>query len=142
VKREDINFILQKADKNSLRDVYKSIKSKYSVKILQSPTAQTLLQPVHDPISGGEFYAGEVLVTTTIVTVGDSQNRGWAMVQDDQEQLSLYVSVCDGAFGAGYFTDEIETLVQQTQIEIQKEQNKINQKINSTKVNFDLMSEV
>jgi len=141
VKREDINFILQKADIDSLREIYESIKSKYSVKILQSPTAQTLLQPVHDPISGGEFYAGEVLVTTTIVTVADSQNRGWAMVQDDQEQLSLYISVCDGAFGAGYFIDEIETLMKQTQVKIKKLQDKINKKINSTKVNFDLMSE-
>lgn len=141
MKREDINFILQKADIDSLREIYESIKSKYSVKILQSPTAQTLLQPVHDPISGGEFYAGEVLVTTTIVTVADSQNRGWAMVQDDQEQLSLYISVCDGAFGAGYFIDEIETLMKQTQVKIKKLQDKINKKINSTKVNFDLMSE-
>ena len=141
MKREDINFILQKADIDSLREMYKAIKRKYSVKILQAPTAQTLLQPVHDPISGGEFYVGEVLVTTTMVTIGDRQNRGWAMVQDDQEKLSLYISVCDGAFGAGYFIDEIEALVSQTQIEIQKQQEKLNQKINSTKVNFDLMSE-
>jgi len=141
VKREDINFMLQKADRDSLRDLYKSIKNKHSVEILQSPTAQTLLQPIKDPISGGEFYAGEVLVTTTIVSVGDRQNKGWAMVQDDEEQLSLYVSVCDGAFGAGYFVDEIESLMKQTQLELEKHQIKINRKINSTKVSFDLMQE-
>lgn len=140
IKREDLNFILQKADIKSLKELYKNIKDKYKVTILQAPTMQTLLQPIVDPISDGEFYAGEVLVTTTIVSVGDSSNKGWAMVQDDDEKLSLYISVCDGAYGAGFLKHEIESLAKKTKINMQIKQQKINQKINSTKVSFDLMA--
>lgn len=141
MEREDINFILQKAQINELENIYKLVDEKYGVRVLQNPTQQTLLQPIIDPISGGEFYAGEILVTTTIVQIGtDSNNKGWAMVQDDNATLSLFISVCDGAFAAGFFKEEIETLINNTKLEIEKLQKNINKKINSTKVSFDLMA--
>lgn len=141
MQREDINFILQRCEIQKLEELYQKIEKKHGVKVLQKPTQQTLLQPIIDPISGGEFYGGEILTTTTIVQVGeDSQNKGWAMVQDDNSELSLYISTCDGAFGAGYFIDEIETLVSKTNEQISATQKEINKKINSTKVSFDLMA--
>jgi len=137
--REDLNFVLQKSNLQKLKKIYKSIKNKYEITILQTPTQQTLLQPINDPITKGEFYGGEVLVTTTIVTVGNSKNKGWAMVMDDNEKLSLYIATCDGAFGAGYFKDDIKNLTEETQKQLEENQKKENQKINSTRVNFDLM---
>jgi alpha-D-ribose 1-methylphosphonate 5-triphosphate synthase subunit PhnG len=137
--REEINFILQKADLKKLKKLYLEIKTEHKVKVLQSPVQQTLLQPVRDPISGGEFYAGEVLVTTSIVTIGAMSHKGWAMVQDDNQKLSLYISVCDAAFGAGYFESQIRELVEKTKDCMRDEQAKLNQKINSTRVSFDLM---
>ncbi len=139
--REDINFILQKASFEELKSLFEKINESYEIKVLQKPIQQTLLQPVIDPISSGEFYAGEILITTTIVQVGtDSANKGWAMVQDDNEELSLYISACDGAYGAGFFKDEIETLVTKTIENIEEIQKELNKKINSTKVSFDLMA--
>ncbi len=140
VQREELNFILQKADEGELKKLYKKIKEKYDVKILLAPVQQTLLQPISDPISQGEFYGGEILVTTTIVSVGNDNQKGWAMVQDDNEKISLYISVCDGAFGAGYFTKEIESLVKESKKALHVTQKSINQKVNATKVSFDLMS--
>jgi len=83
MQREALNFLLQKADFSALRELYKKIKKEHEIVVLQSPTQQTLLQPIHDPISQGEFYGGEILVTTTVVTVGNQSNKGWAMVMDD-----------------------------------------------------------
>jgi len=139
IRREDLNFILQKSNFQRLKELYKTIKNRYEVVALQAPTQQTLLQPINDPISKGEFYGGEVLVTTAIVTVGSSKNKGWAMVMDDNEKLSLYIATCDGAFGAGYFKDDIKNLAKETQKQLEENQKKENQKINSTRVNFDLM---
>ena len=141
IQREDLNFILQHADEKSLKELHKKIKDDHKVTVLQAPTTQTLLQPVYDPISKGKFYAGEILVTTTIVSVGNSTNKGWAMVADENEKLSLYVSVCDGAYGAGIMQYEIDSLVKQTAINMKIEQQKLNQKVNSTKVEFDLMAQ-
>lgn len=61
--------------------------------------------PVKDPISGGEFYAGEVLVTSTIVEV--NKNKGWSMVQDENDQLSLYIATLDAVFENKEFKDDI-----------------------------------
>ena len=141
IQREELNFILQHTDIKSLKELYKKIKDKHKVTVLQAPTTQTLLQPVNDPISEGKFYAGEILVTTTIVSVGNSTNKGWAMVEDENEKLSLYISVCDGAYGAGIMQYEIASLVKQTTINMKIEQHKLNQKVNATKVNFDLMAQ-
>jgi alpha-D-ribose 1-methylphosphonate 5-triphosphate synthase subunit PhnG len=141
LKREDLNFILQKAEFSALEELYNKIKSGLSIVVLQSPVQQTLLQPIHDPISKGEFYGGEILVTTTVVQLsqGDNTYKGWAMVQDDNEKLSLYIAVCDGCFGANLFKEEIETLATQTVQNIQKMQKENNKRVNATRVNFDLM---
>ncbi len=139
IKREDLNFILQRADVKELENLYNNIKNQYEVKILQAPTQQTLLQPIYDPISKGEFYAGEILVTSTIVSVGGSSHKGWAMVQDDNEKLSLYISVLDASFEADIFKKEIEELVTSTIQKIQTMQKELNKKVNATKVSFDLM---
>jgi len=140
MQREELNFVLQKADEKELKKLYKKIKEKYEVKILLAPVQQTLLQPIFDPISKGEFYGGEILVTTTIISVGNAHNKGWAMVNDDNEKLSLHVAVCDGAFGACYFTKEIEKLVKDTKKTMQIKLKTTNKKVNATKVSFDLMS--
>lgn len=139
MQRESLNFLLQKADFDVLKSLYKKIKESHKITILQAPTQQTLLQPIYDPISQGEFYAGEILVTTTIVGIDKALHRGWAMVLDNHEKLSLYIAVCDGAFGAGFFKKEIEDLAHFAKQEIKKVQMLENQKVNATKVSFDLM---
>jgi alpha-D-ribose 1-methylphosphonate 5-triphosphate synthase subunit PhnG len=138
MNREDLNFMLQKANFENLKNLYEKISKTYEIKVLQAPVEQTLLIPIKDPISGGEFYAGEVLTTTSIVQV--DSHKGWAMVQDFNEELSLYISVCDACFGAGYFIDEIESLVKETLENLEKFQKEMNKKINSTRVSFDLMN--
>lgn len=140
IEREDLNFLLQKCSLEDLRQIHKKIKNKHDVKVLQEPTEQTLLQPVFDPISGGDFYAGEVLVTTTIVQLDNSSNqKGWAMVQDKNEELSFLVATCDAAFAMGLYKEEIACLARQSLERLEKEQQQTNQKVNATKVKFDLM---
>lgn len=140
MQREKLNFLLQKADFEKLHILYKKIKKEHKVTLLQSPTQQTLLQPIHDPISQGEFYGGEILVTTTIVTIDNNTNKGWAMVLDDNPKRSLYIAVCDGAFGAGFLKDEIKKLAKEATDNIKESQTKENQKVNSTRVSFNLMA--
>jgi alpha-D-ribose 1-methylphosphonate 5-triphosphate synthase subunit PhnG len=137
MQREELNFVLQHSDLTKLESLYKKIDKTHGVTVVNQPTSQTLLVPIKDPISGGEFYAGEVLVTSSIVSVNNAQ--GWAMVQDDNEKLSLYIASIDAVFESKEFENEINELYQETLQTIEKEKAIINQKVNSTKVSFDLM---
>lgn len=137
MQREEINYLGQKTDIKKLEELYIKIDSKHKVQQLAPATQQTLLVPVKDPISNGSFYGGEVLVTSTIVQV--EQTKGWAMVMDDNEEVSLYTAVLDAAFAKDVFKDEIVQLLEQTKDILVHEKNVLNQKVNSTKVNFDLL---
>jgi len=137
MKREEINDLTQLVQIDELEQLYKKIDKNYKVQVLTAPTEQTLLVPVKDPISGSEFYAGEVLVTSTIVQV--EETKGWSMVMDTNEELSLFTAVLDAAYEANIFKDEIvSTLTQAAKVELSKKENE-NQKVNATRVSFDLM---
>ncbi len=137
IQREDLNYILQQAPLEKLEKLYRKVDESFGVTVLSQPSSQTLLVPVKDPISGGEFYAGEVLVTSTIVEV--NKNKGWSMVQDENEQLSLYIASLDAVFEEKDFKNEIITLCLETNNYIQEQKNILNKKVNSTRVSFDLM---
>jgi len=137
MKREEINDLAQLVQIDKLEQLYKKIDENYKVQVLTAPTEQTLLVPVKDPISGSDFYAGEVLVTSTIVQVEDT--KGWSMVMDTNDELSLFTAVLDAAYEANIFKDEIvSTLTQAAKVELSKKENE-NQKVNATRVSFDLM---
>jgi alpha-D-ribose 1-methylphosphonate 5-triphosphate synthase subunit PhnG len=138
IQREDLNYILQQVPLVTLENIYKKIDTKFGITVLSQPSSQTLLVPVKDPISDGEFYAGEVLVTSTIVEV--NKNKGWSMVQDENEQLSLYIATFDAVFEHdNEFKNELITLCIETTKHIEEEKKMLNKKFNSTRVNFDLM---
>ncbi len=137
MNREDINFLSQFIQENKLENLYKKIEKDYEITVLTNPTEQTLLVPVKDPISGGDFYAGEVLVTSTIVEVNGV--KGWSMVLDTNEELSLKTAVLDASFEANIFKEEILDLLEKTKNEIVNKNAIYNKKVNSTRVSFDLM---
>lgn len=137
MKREDINNFAQLVKIEELKKLYEKIDENHGVKILTAPTEQTLLVPVKDPISNGSFYAGEVLVTSTIVQVKDT--KGWAMVIDSNEELSLYIATLDACFEANIYKDEITNILEKAKNKDDKKNSKINQKVNSTRVSFDLL---
>lgn len=137
MKREDVNSLAQLVKKEELKKLYKKINEKHSIKVLTAPTEQTLLVPVKDPISGGEFYAGEVLVTSTIVSVDDI--KGWSMVMDSNEKLSLYTAVLDASYEANILKDEIKSILKDAKKSEEKKNKEQNKKVNSTRVSFDLM---
>ena len=137
MKREDVNSLSQLVQIEKLKELYKKIDNKFSVKVLTAPTEQTLLVPVKDPISGSDFYAGEVLVTSTIVQVENT--KGWSMVMDSNEELSLFTAVLDASFEANIFKDEIVSVLEEAKAFDIKKKEKENQKVNATRVSFDLM---
>lgn len=137
MKREDINSLAQLVKIEELKKFYEKIDEEYGVKVLTIPTEQTLLVPVKDPISNGSFYAGEVLVTSTIVQVKDT--KGWSMVMDSNEELSLYIASLDACFEANIYTDEITNILVNAKNDNEEKNRKTNQKVNSTRVSFDLL---
>ena len=137
MKREDINNLAQLVQFEKLEKLYKEIDKDNKVQVLTPPTEQTLLVPVRDPISNSDFYAGEVLVTSTIVQVNDT--KGWSMVMDTNEKLSLYTAVIDAAFEADIFKEKIVTILEEAKSQDSLNKEKINQKVNATRVSFDLM---
>jgi alpha-D-ribose 1-methylphosphonate 5-triphosphate synthase subunit PhnG len=137
MKREDINHLAQLVQIDALKKLYEKIDKNFKVKVLTAPTEQTLLVPVKDPITSGNFYAGEVLVTSTIVQI--EEEKGWSMVMDSNEELSLYVAVLDACFEKKIYKDEIKDLLKEARRMEEKKNKKINQKVNSTRVSFDLL---
>lgn len=137
MKREDINSLAQLVKIKKLKKLYEKIDKNYKLKILTAPTEQTLLVPVKDPISNGSFYSGEVLVTSTIVQVENT--KGWAMVMDSNEELSLYIASLDACFEANIYKDEITNILVNAKNHYEEKNRKINQKVNSTRVSFDLL---
>ena len=137
MKREDINNLAQLVQFEKLEKLYKEIDKDNKVQVLTPPTEQTLLVPVRDPISNSDFYAGEVLVTSTIVQVNDT--KGWSMVMDTNESLSLYTAVIDAAFEADIFKEKIVTILEEAKSQDSLNKEKTNQKVNATRVSFDLM---
>ncbi|MGB3750123.1 MAG: phosphonate C-P lyase system protein PhnG [Arcobacteraceae bacterium] len=137
MKREEINDLAQLVPIDKLEKFYNKINTTYNVKILTKPTEQTIIVPVKDPISGGSFYAGEVLVTSTIVQV--EQMKGWSMIMDTDENLSLYTAVLDACFEADILKNEIIDLLTEAKNEKNEKIKHTNQKVNSTRVSFDLM---
>ena len=137
MKREDINSLAQLVKIEELKKLYEKIDKEYGVKVLTTPTEQTLLVPVKDPISNGSFYAGEVLVTSSIVEV--KKTKGWAMIMDSNNELSLYVATIDACFEAKIYKDEIINILQNAKNENDEKNKIINQKVNSTRVSFDLL---
>jgi alpha-D-ribose 1-methylphosphonate 5-triphosphate synthase subunit PhnG len=137
MKREDLNYYLQKVPEQEILRLCEKISNKATVEIIQKPTRQTLLLPVKDPINKGSFFSGEVLVTSTIVQVNNE--NGWAMVLDENDELSRAVAILDGAFAAGILQQPILRLAEIGKNIIRDEEEKINRKVEDTRVSFDLM---
>ena len=137
MKREDINSLAQLVKIEELKKLYEKIDENYGVKVLTAATEQTLLVPVKDPISNGSFYAGEVLVTSTIVQVEDT--KGWSMVMDSNHESSLYIASLDACFEANIYKDEITNILEKAKNDNEEKNKKTNQKVNSTRVSFDLL---
>ncbi len=137
MEREELNFLMQKAPADEVRQLCRQIESKATIQRIQKPTPQTLLVPVKDPINGGQFLGGEVLVTSAIVRV-DGEN-GWAMAMDDNPELATNLAIIDGAFGAGICEQEIVRIAELGLQSYRNEKGAINRRVAQTKVAFDLL---
>lgn len=137
MNREELNFFIQKSPFMERNELRVQIEKQATVALIQKPSPQTLLVPVKDPINGGEFLGGEVLVTSSIVQV-DGVN-GWAMVMDDNPELAQTVAIIDGAYAAGIFVDAIQALCQKGRQYVLDEKEKERLDVTGTKVEFDLL---
>ncbi len=138
LSREDLNDILQHADDKEVHALATMIRTETEVRPLQHPTSQTLLVPVHDPISGNSFYGGEMLATAAVVEVAGK--NGWAMVMDDNAELALDIATVDGAWAAGLYHKEIHALLLKTAVERVRKQQQDGSRTADTKVKFDQMA--
>lgn len=137
MKREDLNYYLQKVPEAQLFALCEKVANKAQVVLMQKPTQQTLLLPVKDPITGGEFISGEVLVTSAIVQVNSV--NGWAMVMDQRSKVARAIATLDGAYAAAIYTDQIIRLVEQGKNTLEEKLAEENRKVEDTRVSFDLM---
>lgn len=137
MEREQINYYLQKVSLEEIIFIRKQIEETATVELIQKPTSQTLLVPVKDPINNSSFISGEVLVTSSIVQVNGT--NGWSMVLDDNPEQAVSIAILDGAYGADILTEKIIKLVDAGKQHCHKENEKLNSRINSTRVSFDLL---
>lgn len=98
MEREQLNFYLQQIPVTEIISLRREIEDTATVELIQKPTSQTLLVPVHDPINEGTFLSGEVLVTSSIVRINNT--NGWAMVMDDNPEQAVSIAILDAAFAA------------------------------------------
>lgn len=137
MEREELNFFMQKSPEHEISKLCNEITDRTTVQLIQKPTPQTLLVPVKDPINGGTFLGGEVLVTSAIVQVDG--NNGWAMVMDDNPEMATNLAIVDGAFAAGICVDEITRIAEQGRQVFDFEKEKENEQVAGTRVAFDLL---
>lgn len=137
LSREDLNDILQHADDRELHALATMIRAGAKVRTLQHPASQTLLLPVHDPISGNSFYGGEILATAAVVEVAGK--NGWAMVMDDKPELALNIATVDGAWAADLYHGEISSLALKTAVKRDRQQQEDTTRAAATRVKFDQM---
>lgn len=137
MEREQLIYYLQHADISEIAALQGRIEKQAQVELIQKPTAQTLLVPVRDPINQGSFISGEVLTTSAIVQV--NKVNGWAMVMDVNDELAVAIAVLDGAFAADISRSEIIALARQGQEKIEEEHTRLNARVKTTKVAFDLL---
>lgn len=62
MEREELNFLMQKAPADEVKQLCREIESKATIQHIQKPTPQTLLVPVKDPINGGELSSSQCLI--------------------------------------------------------------------------------
>lgn len=137
MEREQLNYFLQQAPSHLLSALCERIGAEAAIELIQKPTSQTLLVPVHDPINQGVFFSGEVLVSSAIVQVNGV--NGWAMVMDENPELATYLAILDGAYAAGIGKMEIVELAEQGKDAIDCEHADMNARVKSTRVAFDLL---
>jgi alpha-D-ribose 1-methylphosphonate 5-triphosphate synthase subunit PhnG len=137
MEREEINFFLQHADLDDLAALCRKIEGLARVLEVKKPTPQTLLVPVTDPVNGGTFYGGEVLVTSALVQV-DGAN-GWSMVMDDNPELAYLVAVLDAAIAAGIALGEIYALAGRGQAVWTARAEQDTAAVRATRVAFELL---
>ena len=137
MEREQINHTLQQFSSSELTSLCQLIEQSATIERIRKPTAQTMLLPVADPITGGSFYGGEILVTSAITRVNGL--NGWSMVMDDNPELADAIAMLDGAWAAEVRKDEITALVN-SGIERKRAQELTEQeKVRTTQVSFDLL---
>ena len=137
MEREALNNYLQHVPVEHLQDECRAVARCADVEYVGTPTPQTVLVPVRDPISGNTFFAGEVLVTSCIVRV--NKVPGWAMVMDDRPELAGLVATLDAAFAAGIRNEEITALAENGCRELAQRNSAMNRRTNTTRVSFDLL---
>lgn len=137
MEREALNHYLQQVSAERLQGECRAIEQCADVEFIGRPATQTMLVPVRDPINGGVFFAGEVLVTSCVVKVNSVP--GWSMVMDDQPELAGLVATLDAAFAAGLRTMEITTLAKEGSRVLAKRSGAMNRRTNGTRVSFDLL---
>lgn len=135
--REECNFFLQQADRGDVFRLQESIMTTTEVQIVEKGAAQTLLMPVSDPVTGGSFYAGEVLVTSSLVRVGGE--NGWGMVMDDEPQLATAIAILDGAWAANICRQQITALAVEGRNNHQQKTAELAARVEETRVSFDLL---
>lgn len=137
MNREEINFYLQYADKNRLKNLIKKIKQAEEVSIILKPQQCTLMLPIREPVAKIVFYAGEVLVTQCYVEV--NKIKGWSMVMDYNPELSENIAICDSCFSQEKYISEIKELVLEAKNIIENELNKELKMVSNTLANFETM---
>ncbi|MBE0582640.1 MAG: phosphonate C-P lyase system protein PhnG [Desulfofustis sp.] len=137
MEREALNHYLQQLSTERLQGECRAIEQHAEIEFIGRPTAQTMLVPVRDPINGGGFFAGEVLVTSCIVKVNNVP--GWSMVMDDRPELAGLVATLDAAFAAGIRTKEISALAREGSRMLAQRNSVMNRRTNGTRVSFDLL---
>ncbi len=137
MEREQLNYFLQQVEVEELLSLSDAVAKQAQVELIRRATSQTLLVPVHDPINQGNFFSGEILVTSALVQV--NAVNGWSMVMDENPETAVAVAILDGAFAADIFKEDIIKLALRGRKKSEKEHAELNARVHATRVAFDLL---
>lgn len=111
-----------------------------TVRVLQAPTPQLVMQQVTEPVRHEEFNLGEVLVTAAEVEL--QGEKGFAMVPGKAEKPALSGAVLDAAVESGHpYAPEIVSALEAAAAERSQARRKRWGEARETTVDFEEMED-
>lgn len=130
--------VLAEADVAVLRRLADAVAAASDVEVLQPPTGGLVHMQVRDPVQGGPFYLGEVLVTECRVAVGGV--NGFGCVLGDDPERALCAAVIDAALEAGHpLAAEIGAALEEEAARQARRKAVEHSLVQRTRVNFEIM---
>jgi alpha-D-ribose 1-methylphosphonate 5-triphosphate synthase subunit PhnG len=130
--------VFAEADLGVLERWSDAVLSEADVRVVQQPSSELAMMQVRDPVSGGLFFLGEVLMQVCRVTIGDVAGCGYALGSDAPR--ALCAAILDAALNAHHrLSDGIAAALQAEAVEVHRRRVAESRLVERSRVRFEVL---